>query len=45
METFGGELPKHPLLVKQNLIEVGVCETNYALDSDQKIEDKELLEE
>ena len=45
LETFGGELPKHSLLVKKNLIEAGVCEPNYASDLERKRADNVVVEE
>ena len=36
LETFGGELPKYPLLVKQKLIEAGARDPNNASDPEQK---------
>ena len=44
METFGGELPKHPLLVKQNLFEAGLIGPNYALNLYQNRLEKALVE-
>ena len=40
-----GYLPKHLLLFKQNLIEAGVRNPNYASDSEQKRAEKEEVDE
>ena len=45
LETFGGELPNHPLLAKKNLIEAGVNNPNYASESEQKRAEKASVED
>ena len=45
LETFGGGVPKHPLLVKHKSVVAGVRDPNYSLGSYQKRLEKSVVED